>query len=246
MITVITSAAGLGALTVKYKGNGKDREYSGHLRDQLRVRQYCYNTKKLALPNCGSGHGAEELTRLESCLEAVVVKELPQKAASPLAQYLRPAHPAMTEDAMKQQVEHLQQVSKATFDIMRLAKSGVFRMKGPERKGKKKRSGAPRKPRITKQRRIAAAEEAYKGQAFEEDAIEWMVLDVLWNKEDGEVVVHYCDIADAAREGLSEEKMGDAIKMNEYYDCMKRSSMIEIKQWVKDGAIDVDEGTGLR
>ena len=73
-----------------------------------------------------------------------------------------------------------------------------------------------------------------------------MVPDVLWNKEDGEVVVHYCDIADAAREVLSEEEMGDAIKKNEYYDCMKRSSMIEIKQWVKDGATDVDEGTGLR
>ena len=41
MITVITSADGLGALTVKYKGNGKDKEYSEHLRDQLRVRQYC-------------------------------------------------------------------------------------------------------------------------------------------------------------------------------------------------------------
>ena len=88
-------------------------------------------------------------------------------------------------------------------------------MKVPERKGKKKRSDAPRKPRITKQRRIAAAEEAYKGQAFEEDAIEWMVLDVLWNKEDEGVVVRYNGIAGAAREGLSEEKMRDAIEMNE-------------------------------
>ena len=40
-ITIITSAAGLGALTVKYKGNGKDEGYSEHLRDQLRVRRYC-------------------------------------------------------------------------------------------------------------------------------------------------------------------------------------------------------------
>ena len=88
----------------------------------------------------GSGHGAEELTRLESFLEAVVVKELPQKAGLPLAQFLRPAHPSMTDSAMKQQVGHLQQVSKAIFGIMRLAKSCVFRMKRPERKGKKKRS----------------------------------------------------------------------------------------------------------
>ena len=105
----------------------------------------------------------------------------------------------MTEDVMKQQVEYLQQVSKATFDIMRLAKSGVFRMKRPERKGKKKRSAAPRNLGAKKERRIAAAEEAYKGQAFEEDAIEWMVLDVLWNKEDGELVVHYYDMAGATR-----------------------------------------------
>jgi len=41
MITVITSAAGLGALTVKYKGKGKYRGYSEHLRGQLRARQYC-------------------------------------------------------------------------------------------------------------------------------------------------------------------------------------------------------------
>jgi hypothetical protein len=239
-ITAITSTAGLDALTAKYKGKGKDNEYSEHLRDQLRVRQHCYNIKKTDLPKLSSGHGAEELARLESCLRPVVVKELPQKSASPLAQYLQPAHPAMTEEAMKQQVEHLQQVSKATFDIMRVAKSGVFRMKRPERSGKQKKSTAPRKPRAKKERRITDNEAAYVGQAFEEDAIEWMVLDVLWNKEDEEVVVHYYDIADAAREKLSEEEMRNAIERDKYYDCMERSSVSEIKQWVKDGAIEVE------
>ncbi len=34
--------------------------------------------------------------------------------------------------------------------------------------------------------------------------------------------------------------------MNEYYDSMEPLSVSEIKQWVKDGAIDVDEGTELR
>jgi hypothetical protein len=67
-----------------------------------------------------------------------------------------------------------------------------------------------------------------------------MVLDVLWNKEDEEVVVHYYDIADAAREKLSEEEMRDAIERDKYYDCMERSSVSEIKQWVKDGAIEVE------
>ena len=56
-------------------------------------------------------------------------------------------------------------------------------------------------------------------------------------------MLHYYDIAGAAREGLSEEKMGYAIGMNEFYDCMERSSVSEIRQWVKDGAIDVDGGT---
>ena len=42
-ITAITSTAGLDALTAKYKGKGKENEYSEHLRDQLRVRQHCYN-----------------------------------------------------------------------------------------------------------------------------------------------------------------------------------------------------------
>ena len=40
-IAVNTSAAGMGALTVKYKGKGKYRGYSEHLRGQLRARQYC-------------------------------------------------------------------------------------------------------------------------------------------------------------------------------------------------------------
>ena len=117
---------------------------------------------------------------------------------------------------MKEQVGHLQQVSKATFKIMRLAKSGVFRVKRPGRKCKKKRSAAPRNPRAKKEQRIAAAEEACKGQAFEEGAIERMVLGVLWNKEDEDVVVHYYDIAGAAREGLSEEKIRDSIRMDGY------------------------------
>ena len=55
------------------------------------------------------------------------------------------------------------------------------------------------------------------------------------------MVVHYYDIADAARrEELSEEEMRDAIERDEYYDCMERSSVSEIKQWVKDGAIEVE------
>ena len=31
--------------------------------------------------------------------------------------------------------------------------------------------------------------------------------------------------------------------MNGYCDCIERSSVSEIKQWVKDGTIDVDGGT---
>ena len=62
-VTAITSTAGLDALTAKYKGKGKDKEYSEHLRDQLRVRQHCYNITKSDLPKLGSGHGAAELAR---------------------------------------------------------------------------------------------------------------------------------------------------------------------------------------
>ena len=58
-------------------------------------------------------------------------------------------------------------------------------------------------------------------------------------REGGDALLYH-DIVDAAREGLSEEKMGAAIEMNGYYDCMERPSVSEIMQWVKDGAIDVD------
>ena len=60
-------------------------------------------------------------------------------------------------------------------------------------------------------------------------------------KEDEVVVVHYYDIAGAAREGLSEEKTRDAIEMYEHCDCMEHPSVSEIRQWVKDGASDVDD-----
>ena len=39
---------------------------------------------------------------------------------------------------------------------------------------------------------------------------------------------------------MYEEEMRDAIERDEYYDCMERSSVSEIKQWVKDGAIEVE------
>ena len=75
------------------------------------------------------------------------------------------------------------------------------------------------------------------GEACEEEAIEWMVLDVVWSQEDEEVVVHYYDIVDAANEDLTEDDLREALEENEYYDCMERSTVREIKQWMKEGAI---------
>ena len=76
-------------------------------------------------------------------------------------------------------------------------------------------------------------QQALVGEAFEEEAIEWMVLDVVWSQEDEEVVVHYYDIVDAANEDLTEDALREALEENEYYDCMERSTVREIKQWMK-------------
>ena len=79
-------------------------------------------------------------------------------------------------------------------------------------------------------------EKGLVGEAFEEEAIEWMVLDVLWSDDDSEVVVHYYDIADAYNEGLTEDDLREALEDNEYYDCMERSKVSEIRKWIKEGS----------
>ena len=52
-----------------------------------------------------------------------------------------------------------------------------------------------------------------------------------------EVVVHYYDIVDASNEELTEGDLRDALDDDEYYDCMERSSVREIKQWIQEGSI---------
>ena len=120
----ITSISALETLTASYRGKGQDKKYAEQLRAQLQVRQHCYEWKKSTLPKFGDKHNDQELTRLEKELRAVVVKDLGEKEAPPLAYALRPAHPAMAADAIQLQVEQLKLVSRATFDVMRLAKSG--------------------------------------------------------------------------------------------------------------------------
>ena len=234
----ITSISALETLTASYRGKGQDKKYAQQLRAQLQVRQHCYEWKKSTLPKFGDKHNDQELTRLEKELRAVVVKDLGEKEAPPLAYALRPAHPAMAADAIQLQVEQLKLVSRATFDVMRLAKSGVFTMAPRKRAGGRKRAARPRKkPAAKKARRVTGAEQALVGEAFEEEAIEWMVLDVVWSQEDEEVVVHYYDIVDAANEDITEDDLREALEENEYYDCMERSTVREIKQWMKEGSI---------
>ena len=238
-VVPITTEEALDALTAKYAGKGQDKEYAEHLRDQLRARQHCFKWKKSTLPNFGSNHNEGELSRLESALRSVVVKDIGKKIAPPLARLLRPAPPAMTAEAIQLQVEHLKLVSQATFEIMRLARSGVFSMAPRKRSGGAKRTARPRKKKnaAKKARRVTNAEKGLVGEAFEEDAIEWMVLDVVWSDEDGEVVVHYYDIVDAANDDLTEDDLREALEESEYYDCMERSKVSEIRKWIREGSI---------
>ena len=238
-VVPITTMEALDGLRSKYAGKGKDKEYAEHLRDQLRSRQHCYEWKKSSLPNFGSSHNDAELKRLESALRSVVVKDIGEKKAPPLARLLRPAPPTMTAEATQLQMEHLKLVSQATFEIMKLARSGVFSMKPRDREGASKRTSRPRRTKknvAKKARRVTDEEKGLVGEAFEEEAIEWMVLDVLWSDDDSEVVVHYYDIADAYNEGLTEDDLREALEDNEYYDCMERSKVSEIRKWIKEGS----------
>ena len=98
-----------------------------------------------------------------------MVKDFGNKIAPPLARLLRPAPPAMTAEAIQLQVEHLKLVSQATFEIIQLARSGVFSMAPRKRSGGAKRTARPRKKKNAAKtaRRVTNAEQGLVGEAFE-------------------------------------------------------------------------------
>ena len=199
-VVPITTREALDALTARYRGKGKDEEYSERLRDQLRLRQHCYKWKKGSMVAFGGGHGDSELGRLELALCKTVAQAIGEKDTPPLAHVLRPVHPSLSAAATQQEIEHLKEVSKAALEIMQLAARGVFRMPRSAVSGggkKRKKVAAAKRPR--KARRVTSAEKSLVRLSFEGDSAEWKVINVAWSAEDEAVGVWYCGVLDAER-----------------------------------------------
>jgi len=64
-------------------------------------------------------------------------------------------------------------------------------------------------------------------------------LHVDWSKEEEAVVVYYYGAPVAEHGDITEEDMMSALALEEpeYYDCVERSSLAEIRKWVKDGRL---------
>ena len=196
----------------------------------------------------GGGHGDSELGRLELALCKTVAQAIGEKDTLPLAHVLRPVHPSLFAAATQQEIEHLKELSKAALETMQLAARGVFRMPRSAVSGggkKRKKVAAAKRPR--KARRVTSAEKSLVSLSFEEDAVKWKVINVAWSAEDEAVVVWYYDVLDAERQDLTEEEMLEALNLEvpEYYDCVERSSVAEIRKWIKEGGLpDEEESEG--
>ena len=94
-------------------------------------------------------------------------------------------------------------------------------------------------PRKKASRRVTNDDKALVGEEFEGDLVEWQVLHVDRSEQDEAAVVFYYDLLSAESENITEEGMMSALTLEEleYYDCAERSSVAEIRRWIRDGGL---------
>ena len=204
------------------------------LRDQIRARLAVYHLKARDLPRIGSGESIDEKQRLEAEVAVLVEQKLPRRKCCPLPLTLREAHDSPTEEALKQDREHVQNIVAATQEFLLLVSNGVMKMRRPSSKQRKKKEadiGSTRKCRVSvkrKRKEPNASEMALVGEEFEEEGIEWCVLVVRFDEELDDLVVYYYDMAS----GLSREELMCDLE----HDDVERSSVKEVVQWIKDSS----------
>jgi len=82
------------------------------------------------------------------------------------------------------------------------------------------------------------------GKDFEDEGVQWRVLDVKWSSEYSGIVVFYCDMEDADEEELK------AINATGDFECcrldaVEMSTLSEVLKWIKESAL-VAKGAGGR
>ena len=242
--TPITTQATLKALEEEHEDSLST--YATALRDQIRVRQHVYAMS--GMPNIGTGSDDAELKRLEAAVLELLTTELPPKPPQPTADF-RPAAAAPTAAANTAYARHLQQTVAAYRELIALTKEGIFRLPrddGSDDEGedissttntsKRSRATPAAAPRKKKERRVKANELELVGASFEEEGVDWKVLDVQWSDEVDEVVVYYFDVVAVESEGVTEDDLHTALEeqpdANEI-EHIEYSRVSEVKAWLK-------------
>ena len=149
---------------------------------------------------------------------------------------------APTELAKKLLVEYGKRMREAWVQLGEYMNKGVFRL--PRRAVAEGRKRRARKPRAAPAPRAPTARQraAVLGKDFENEGVQWRVLDVKWSAEYSEIVVFYYDVEDADEEEL---KAIDATDDFEGcgLDAVEMSTLSEVMKWIKESAL-VAKGGG--
>jgi len=249
-IDIVTTDAGLATIRAGFESRGKLLGTKGsfieYLRSQLRAREHAYGQTKAkdALPAIGSGSSLEEVTRIVDGLRPLFSKPLLLIGApDPLPSRERSQAVAPTELAKKLLVEYGKRMRQAWVQLGEYMDKGVFRL--PRRAVAEGRKRRARKPRAAPAPRTPTARQraAVLGKDFEDEGVQWRVLDVKWSAEYSEVVVFYYDVEDADEEEL---KAIDATDDFEGcgLDAVEMSTLSEVMKWIKESALVAKGGGG--
>ena len=241
-ITPIRSQEGLDELKTSHQASDEPTSnYAEALRDQIRVRTTVYPVVRGSLPAIGKGCDEAELTRLEEEVGDVVVLALPAKAPEPSPEF-RATPVAPTVAAATAQTEHLVATITAYRQFMLLTKQGIFRLPraGDEDGDESTSSSSGRTASQQRQRgprRVTTQEQLLVGQTFEDDGIDWKVLDVAWSDEiePPQVVVFYYDQEAATAEGVLEGDLLEALdEAGGHLDVehIEYSKVSEVRAWL--------------
>ena len=150
---------------------------------------------------------------------------------------------APTELAKKLLVEYGKRMREAWVQLGEYMNKGVFRL--PRRAVAEGRKRRARKPRAAPAPRAPTARQraAVLGKNFEDEGVQWRVLDVKWSAEYSEIVVFYYDVEDADEEEL---KAIDATDDFEGcgLDAVEMSTLSEVMKWIKESALVAKGGGG--
>ena len=237
------------------------------LRDQIRVRQHVYGMSDL--PSIGSGSDDAELTRLEEAIRTLVkAKKLPDKLnPSPEFRAAVAAPTSDANDAHQRHLKatvkaYRELIALTEHGIFRLPRGddGDGGGDGTGSGGgstststststsistststgrKRRRTTAVPGSRKRLPRRVKASEASLVGEMFQDDGIDWKVLDVAWSDEYEEVLVWYYDVRSVEAEGLLEEELLESFE--EGSDCsnvehVDYSKVSEVRAWLKKSA----------